>query len=98
MSFERGEAFRLRIELLRTEAGLTQTAAAERAGIDVTVWNNLERGARTPRWNHVEAIMKAFGVTSLDFMFGLTERRFADEGGVLRLGNVSSISEFVAKK
>ncbi len=58
-----------RIRMLRREAGLTQAALAERAGLAEITISAIERGQKQPRLATVAAIAKALGV-SLDELVG----------------------------
>jgi len=57
-----------RCKELRAEAGLTQQAAAERAGIAITHLQVVERGATNPTVAILAAMARAYGVT-LETMF-----------------------------
>ena len=55
------------LKTLRTAAGLTQEALAERAGVSVRGLQDLERGqSQTPRRDTVELLAAALGLSALD--------------------------------
>lgn len=52
-----------RCKMLRAQAGLTQQAAAEKAGLAVTYVQVIERGTTNPSLAILWALAKAYGVT-----------------------------------
>src|SRR4051794_13667732 len=61
------ETFAARLCRLRDQAGLTQPALAERAGIHPLTVAKLEQGLREPTWATVQALGKALGVSCTAF-------------------------------
>lgn len=53
------EVLRENIKARRLELGLTQTVAAERAGIASAYWSQIEGGKRTPDIDTIEAMAAA---------------------------------------
>jgi ribosome-binding protein aMBF1 (putative translation factor) len=65
---EQFDAFREHYDLanqvieLRKQLGLSQSALAERSGIDQADISRIERGVGNPTWNTVRALTRALGV------------------------------------
>lgn len=57
-----------KIKSARKESGLTQKAAAEKAGIGVNYYAQIERGEVNPSYAHLQKIAKAFGVKLTDII------------------------------
>jgi transcriptional regulator with XRE-family HTH domain len=55
--------FAARLRRMREEAGLTQAALADKAGVHLHSLIKLERGEREPQWASVRALARALGVT-----------------------------------
>jgi transcriptional regulator with XRE-family HTH domain len=55
----------------RRAKGLTQEALAEKADLDRTYLNDIERGVRNPGVKNVIRIAKALGITPSDLMKGV---------------------------
>ncbi len=74
--------FAERVRELRTRAGLTQEALAERAGVLVFSIRNWEQGQREPRWADFCKLAKALGACCQDFadVDGLAESPPAKKG------------------
>jgi len=64
---------------LREQRGLTQTAAADRAGITLQAWGNYENGRRRFSRSLIDKTTTALGFEPEDL---LIERTRADEGGL----------------
>lgn len=62
-----------KLRLLRQEAGLTQTQAAERVGISWRTYQDLETG-KSPSYSTLLKIADTFQV-SVDWLMGRTEDR-----------------------
>jgi transcriptional regulator with XRE-family HTH domain len=62
MAKRRATGFANRLRQLREEAGLTQAALAERAGLHLHGLTKLEQGDREPAWSTVLALAEALGV------------------------------------
>ena len=60
---EIGKALARNVARLRKEAGLSQEAFADHAGIHRTYISDIERAARNPTIEVVERLAKALGVT-----------------------------------
>lgn len=60
---EQVRRFGQRLRLRRTEAGLSQLALAERAGVDLAAVSFLERAKRAPNLNTLVRVAHAAGVT-----------------------------------
>jgi len=56
--------FPARLKELRTTAGLSQAALAERAGLPQPTISAYERGANAPPWAAVVSLADALGVTA----------------------------------
>jgi transcriptional regulator with XRE-family HTH domain len=56
-----------RLRAIRSAAGLSQKALAERAGCNLFTVAKLERGAQEPAWPLVLALAQALGVSCQDF-------------------------------
>lgn len=54
------------IRALRREAGMTQEALAETAGITVSHLSAIEGGHSNPKWSTVRAITSGLGVSMMD--------------------------------
>jgi transcriptional regulator with XRE-family HTH domain len=61
------EMFAGRLRELRTEAGLSQTELAEKAGLTKDGIAQLEQGRRSPSWDTVLALCAALGVECTAF-------------------------------
>jgi transcriptional regulator with XRE-family HTH domain len=61
------ESFGTRLKCLRTRAGLTQAALAERAGVPLTTLRNWEHDRREPLVSTAGKLARALGV-SLDLL------------------------------
>jgi transcriptional regulator with XRE-family HTH domain len=57
------ERFSGRLKELREQAGLSQKALAEKAGLATSAIGHLEQGLRKPTWETVLALADALGVT-----------------------------------
>jgi transcriptional regulator with XRE-family HTH domain len=64
------EALAARMADLRSEAGMSQRAAASRAGMDPRNWSRIERRELNPRLDSLLRIQFALGVESLEGLFG----------------------------
>ena len=53
----------LRIRQLREKRGLSLRGLAEKAGMDFTTLNRIELGKATPRFDTLEKLAKALGVS-----------------------------------
>lgn len=60
-----------RCRALRAAAGLTQQAAAEKAGLAVTYVQVIERGTTNPSLAILWALAKAYGVTLSEMLKGV---------------------------
>jgi transcriptional regulator with XRE-family HTH domain len=60
---EQVRRFGARLRLRRTQAGLSQLALAERAGVDLAAVSFLERAKRAPNLNTLVRVARAAGVT-----------------------------------
>ena len=58
-----------RLRILRAERKLTQSAAAEKAGINRTTYSMIENGKSVPDGNTVVALVRAFGVPANEIFF-----------------------------
>ncbi len=67
MSKAKPSAFGARLRQLRIEAGLSQQALAQLAGLHRFGVAKLERGEREPAWSSVLALAKALGVSCAAF-------------------------------
>lgn len=56
------EDFAKRLERIRTDAGLSQTALAERIGVSQSAISQMESGDRKPSFDMVRQMAKALGV------------------------------------
>src|SRR5947209_1263976 len=56
------EDFAKRLERIRTDAGLSQTALAERVGVSQSAISQMESGERRPSFDMVRELAKALGV------------------------------------
>jgi transcriptional regulator with XRE-family HTH domain len=65
------EALAARMAQLRSEAGMSQRAAATRAGMDQRNWSRIERRELNPRLDSLLRIQFALGVESLESLFGV---------------------------
>jgi transcriptional regulator with XRE-family HTH domain len=61
------QTFGARLKALREEAGLSQVALADRAGMNQFGIAKLEQGVRQPTWATVEALAAALGVRCTAF-------------------------------
>jgi transcriptional regulator with XRE-family HTH domain len=61
------EMFAGRLRELRTQAGLSQTELAEKAGLTKDGIAQLEQGRRSPSWDTVLALCAALGVECMAF-------------------------------
>lgn len=59
--------FKEMLKALREKADLTQEQVAERAGIPIGSYRNLEQGQRGPGWATVVKLAKALGVSTDEF-------------------------------
>lgn len=64
------DEFGRRVRRRREELGLSQGAAAHRAGIGQSQWSKVERGASEPSLGHVLRIQMALGTPSIESFFG----------------------------
>jgi transcriptional regulator with XRE-family HTH domain len=64
---ERGTGFAAALKRLREEAGLSQAALAEKAGMNVFGVAKLEQGVREPGWATVLKLAAALGVECTAF-------------------------------
>jgi len=64
---ERGTGFAAALKRLREEAGLSQAALAERAGLNVFGVAKIEQGLREPGWATVLKLAAALGVECTAF-------------------------------
>lgn len=55
-------SFGIKLKELRTAAGLTQAALAEKAGVSKGGIANIEQGIREPVWSTIVALAAALGV------------------------------------
>jgi XRE family transcriptional regulator, regulator of sulfur utilization len=62
------EVFGARLKAVREEAGLSQKALAEKAGLVTSAIGHLEQGLRKPTWETVLALTKALGVPCTAFV------------------------------
>jgi XRE family transcriptional regulator, regulator of sulfur utilization len=62
-----------RLKELRTQAGLSQEALAERAGMHWTYLSDLERGRQTPTMDLINRLARALGVTLAEFFSPLDQ-------------------------
>ena len=60
--------------LLRTEKGVTQSAAAEACGMTLRQYQRFEKGEQKPGFDNLRHIADFYGV-SVDWLMGRTERR-----------------------
>jgi transcriptional regulator with XRE-family HTH domain len=56
------EDFAKRLERIRTDAGLSQTALADRVGVSQSAISQMEGGERKPSFDMVRVVAKALGV------------------------------------
>jgi transcriptional regulator with XRE-family HTH domain len=70
---DRRAAFGRRVRELRLQAGLSQEALADRAGLHRTYVGSVERGQRNVSLDNIHALADALGVRPRDL--------FADAGG-----------------
>lgn len=68
------EGFAMRLRDLRHEKGLSQAEAAKLAGVSANHYGAWERGKSFPRASSLDALAKAFGVTSKWLMIGQGEK------------------------
>jgi transcriptional regulator with XRE-family HTH domain len=61
-------SFCINTRTLRRRLGLSQTVAAERAGISRQAWSNVERGLSPPNLDTVTRMADALGVEPLDLL------------------------------
>lgn len=61
------DRFAGRLRQLREEAGLSQKALAEKAGLVTSAIGHLEQGLRKPTWETVLALARALGVSCSAF-------------------------------
>jgi len=59
--------FAARLKELREEAGMSQSALAEAAGMNLWGIAKLEQGTREPSWHTVLALADALGVSTEEF-------------------------------
>jgi transcriptional regulator with XRE-family HTH domain len=59
-------AFAARLRVVREQAGLTQQALADAAGLSQVHVARLETGTRQPGWETVQALADALGVSTED--------------------------------
>jgi len=59
--------FGRKVRACREQAGMSQEAAAERAGMDRTYLSGIERGVRNPCLRNIIALARALGVQPADF-------------------------------
>lgn len=64
------KALAARMAHLRGEAGMSQRAAASRAGMDPRNWSRIERQELNPRLDSLLRIQFALEVDSLESLFG----------------------------
>jgi putative transcriptional regulator len=83
-----------RLRELRTGAGLTQAALAERSGLPVGSVRNYEQGIREPYWNVLFDLARALGV-SADSFADCTSK---DEGAGKKKGAAAKPSKKPRKK
>jgi transcriptional regulator with XRE-family HTH domain len=74
---ERGTGFAAALKRLREEAGLSQAALAEKAGMNVFGVAKIEQGLREPGWATVLKLADALGVECTAFCEGPGERKEA---------------------
>ena len=60
--------------LLRTEKGVTQSAAAEACGMTLRQYHRFEKGVQKPGFDNLRHIADFYNV-SVDWLMGRTERR-----------------------
>ena len=65
-------AFGVRLQELRTKAGLSQDELAERCGLKVSVITKAEDGRTDPRLSIVEALAKGLGISPTSLIKNLT--------------------------
>ena len=58
----------LRIQELRTRAGLSLRQLAERSGVDFSTIHRIEKGDESPRFATLEKLAKALGVSVRDLI------------------------------
>ena len=63
--------FGLRVRELRTQAGLSQEAFADRCGLDRTYISGIERGRRNVALRNLEVLAKTLGVTIAEMLKGI---------------------------
>jgi DNA-binding XRE family transcriptional regulator len=62
-----------RLRLRREQAGLTQTALAERSGLPQEMISDLERGQHEPRFATLEKYARGLGLSMSDLLSGTTQ-------------------------
>jgi transcriptional regulator with XRE-family HTH domain len=62
------KAITKRLRVLRAQANLNQRITAERAGMTLLRYHEIEKGYRSPDQDDVEAIAKALRVTPADIL------------------------------
>ncbi|MBA4188920.1 MAG: hypothetical protein C0467_13060 [Planctomycetaceae bacterium] len=72
--------FASRLKQLRVQAGMTQEALADRAGLSKAGVADLEQGRREPGWATVIALANALGATCQDFLGPVGEQEKAKPG------------------
>jgi DNA-binding XRE family transcriptional regulator len=68
--------FARRLRTLREQAGLTQSALAEKSGLSVQAISALENETRAPKWETVQRLALALGVDEKEFKDTLPREEF----------------------
>lgn len=68
----------LTLKAIRTNAGLTQSEAAERVGVSTWTWSNYEKGKTFPDVLIIKKIEKAFAVSynEINFLPSITVKPY----------------------
>jgi len=78
---QRGTGFAAALKRLREEAGLSQAALAERAGMNVFGIAKIEQGLREPGWVTVLKLAAALGVECTAFCPNAGQRKPVAKSG-----------------
>lgn len=73
------EDFGVRLEQLREDVGMSQTALAKRAGTSQSAISEMERGNRKPSFNMLRKLARALGVSLPHLLGGEVEGLESEE-------------------